>query len=380
MELTSQWGPYNSGTARHPLMESEDVSRMKSPFPAPFAAPGAPPQAQSYSPPQYGNQPYGNQQPYGMPPYGANKMGKQVTLKSSSSPYAGKEAFDPAKNILAEPQGMKPQLSAEDRVSQKGSAKVQGTPSLRPGNQNALEESAAFVEAKKIAFKRSLIREDEIGKTGPHFQKNVWEFYRVTAHWSDGLCAGFVHMKQFWPCCCPYLWPVRLCRTIERAAPMRARLCCCGSTYIRSCCALPITLWIFASPILFCVGIYFFNEHRDELKKLNPYVEEGIEWLEGDQQTAIIILVSGITLSLLISGFLWARVLLGVAVRYQIISAMDEPGSFLRKTIVCLCPMNVRVGLHVDRAQGFEPARRQDKSLIDLSDRVATQPVQQEMA
>merc|ERR1712039_433515 len=135
------------------------------------------------------------------------------------------------------------------------------------GGGARLEETNAFAEAKKIAFARSLVREDPVGKTGPNFKRNVWEYYRATARWSDGLCAGLVHLKQFWPCACPCLWPYRLCRTIERASPMRARLCCCGgSNRIGSCCALPITLWVFSMPLLYSALLYYGFMYKEELK------------------------------------------------------------------------------------------------------------------
>merc|ERR1740121_350188 len=122
------------------------------------------------------------------------------------------------------------------------------------GRRDDFEDTSAFAEAKQIAFRRALVREEPIGRQGPLFKQNVWEYYRASARWSDGLCAAMVYLRQFWKCCCPFLWPVRLCRTIERAAPIKARLCCCGSSWIPPCCAFPVTLWVFSLPFVYCAG------------------------------------------------------------------------------------------------------------------------------
>merc|ERR1711920_193836 len=160
---------------------------------------------------------------------------------------------------------------------------------------------------------------------------------------------------------------------------MRARLCCCGSNRIGSCCALPITLWVFSMPLLYFALLYCGIMYKDELKEIAPALRLIIQWFETTSVFPTIIMIIGLLFSLNFTFFLWSRVLLGVGIRYQILSAMDEPGLFLWKTCACIIPMNVRVGLHVDRAQGFEEPRRQDIMTIELSDQFVA-PGQIEMA
>lgn len=66
--------------------------------------------------------------------------------------------------------------------------------------------------------------------------------------------------------------------------------------------------------------------------------------------------------------------------KYQIKQAMDKPNSFVSQAMCCICAMNMRVGIHVDRAQGFLPPLKGDKIVVELSDQIRlVNPPQQAM-
>merc|ERR1712176_891344 len=55
----------------------------------------------------------------------------------------------------------------------------------------------------------------------------------------------------------------------------------------------------------------------------------------------------------LVGALLWVWLLRAVGSKYNIVQVRRTPWAFLLKTCCCLCAMNIRVGLHVDRAQGY---------------------------
>merc|ERR1719350_1615873 len=89
--------------------------------------------------------------------------------------------------------------------------------------------------------------------------------------------------------------------------------------------------------------------------------------LKGSYLSPTHVIILCITLVVLGTGatlFFWARLLLGVAIKYNIGDAMDSPDSFMYRTMMCICATNVRVGLHVDRAQGFEKPCKADLTMV----------------
>lgn len=150
--------------------------------------------------------------------------------------------------------------------------------------------------------------ESEYGVTGPHFNADVWKYYHESGGWSDGPFAAFEHSSSCITCCFPPLWFHRLYVTLTRAAPVDFELCgACHTTIL--------------SPRGACLAVT-----------------------------------------------LTAALLLAVGKKYGIVQAQSVY-SFLCKSSCCPCLVNARVGLHVDRAQGFHQPPRAVRDMVELSDR-----------
>jgi len=65
---------------------------------------------------------------------------------------------------------------------------------------------------------------------------------------------------------------------------------------------------------------------------------------------------------------LWAQMLAAVGLKYNIKDVQKNPYWFLVKTCCCLCPMNIRAGLHVDRAQGFRRANKFVEQMVQVTE------------
>lgn len=215
------------------------------------------------------------------------------------------------------------------------------------------------MEARKIAALRAFTHGQDPGVKGPHFQQGVWEFYMVKSHWSDSMCVALNHCKMIPFLIVPMLWPVRLLWTLRRAAPIKFR-CFCDCNMARWC-NLPIAVGVFVIPFLFPL---FFNQ---TMAIIDEYLIE--EENEVQRWSVAIALQLSLTIWAL---WLWARLLHGVGLKYNVTQAVEETHSFTARTMLCICAMNARVGLHVDRAQGFEPAVKGDLPVVELSNHIRT--------
>lgn len=125
------------------------------------------------------------------------------------------------------------------------------------------------------------------------------------------MCASLQSIRTMLVCCIPMLWPYRLYLTLRRAAPLDVKFLCfnCSRLGERVCGTFAVVLLVFLLLVLTC-GL---------------------------------------------AGFLWGSLLLAVCRKYNINEALTSPSCFICKACCCLGAMNFRVGLHVDRAQGFHP-------------------------
>lgn len=230
-----------------------------------------------------------------------------------------------------------------------------------------------FAEARKIAALRQILQETP-DVQGPEFKQPVWEYYMVKATWSDGLCVALNHASMYGYCFCPLLWPVRLCQTISRASPLKVKCCKCFCPMNR-CCGPPVVTIIFLLPILAA------STFVPQISKMMQEQFVNIPVLKDQPNTAetaqyVSMGLVGVTLFLLI--FWWARILLGVGMKYKIALAMDKPDKFVLQAMCCICATNMRAGVHVDRAQGFMKVDKKDKLTIELSEdmRMRSPPAQ----
>lgn len=218
-----------------------------------------------------------------------------------------------------------------------------------------------FEEARKIAKLRQLCRGESPASKGPFFSQSVWEFYMVKAYWSDGLCVALNHQKMYPTCFIPCCWPIRLCQTISRSQPIKARLCCINCS-LKGCSAVPVIAIIFSFPLL--AGLLFMV--RDQIWDLFKRVPV----LKEDENYVLYLIILAIFFGIMTTAYFWIRILLGIATKYRILQAMDKPSSFMWRGICCVIALNTRVGLHVDRAQGFEKVLRTDQNMVELSDQI----------
>lgn len=231
-------------------------------------------------------------------------------------------------------------------------------------------------EAKLVAAKRMVLRKQDVepATTGKLFEHRVWEFYMVKAHLSDGMCAACQHTRLLPNLLIPLLWPYRLGVTLTRAAPVQAKICCCG-------CALKGPMaWLLAA-LIFCPPALSAILWVPEVKTaLLEELQQVPQLAESPDLSYLLLFVVALLLLWWLTLYLWARLLLGVAVKYQIAAAQDNETSWVRKTMCCICAMNVRVAVHVDRSLGFEKPVKEDVTLIELSEHVLQRPSQQAAA
>lgn len=128
-------------------------------------------------------------------------------------------------------------------------------------------------------------------------------------------------------CCCLPLWPIRLYTTLQRAAPVR----------------VPCLRWrVGPEPLCLCV---------------RPACLVAT--------LAFLLLVPTLGLA----GFLWGCLFVAVGQKYNIREVQVSPTKFITKSCCCLCLMNVRIGRHVDRIQGFIKPKGDILQLVELSRR-----------
>lgn len=234
-------------------------------------------------------------------------------------------------------------------------------------------DGAAVAQAKQVARLRRLLTQKEPGVTGPHFRQNVWEFYSVKATWSDALCEALNHSSMYFTCFAPCGWPYRLFHTMKRAAPINVRCfrCVCG---LPALCTLPALSLVFALPVLACLT--FLPAARAALEvhfKTLPILGVQPDMAQTVHMFSIVLVVWAVFMSL----FWWSRLLMAVGSKYNVTETIDTPGKFMAKAMCCICAYNQRVGLHVDRAQGFREAHKADRTQVELSDSLA--PAQEAM-
>lgn len=310
--------------------------------------------------------------------FGRQRMNSQMSGLSQGSEYSEGEEEDTQGKASGAKSKEEAQQDVEaggrkDKVEQDGNNE-DGQKGSAVGFANIDSENGGelFSEARKVAQLRQLLKDESPGAQGPLFKQSVWEYYMVKASWSDGLCVALNHSNMYACCFVPCLWPYRLFLTIKRAAPLKIKMCKCCNCACNACCALPLATVIFMLPIL--AGLTF-------LPAVSTMLEEHVKNIPvlGESESAVlytsIILV---VLSCFLAVFWWARVLLGVGMKYNILEAMDKPDKFVCKAMFCICATNMRVGVHVDRAQGFEKVLKADRTTIELSDtmRMVSPPAQ----
>jgi len=188
---------------------------------------------------------------------------------------------------------------------------------------------------------------------GPCFSQWIWAYYSNSGAWSDGLCVGLQNMSSLAVLVCPPLWLRRLYLTLQRAAPLDVRILGSGCSVTRDA-ACKVAAAAFALLILCCgFGVGLFTWVFVRMGREHP----------AEAAAAL----SFLPLSLLLGAFLWAKLLVAVGEKYNITQVQRWPLCFLLKATGCLCAMNVRVGRHVDRAQGFLKPSRAVRDMVNMA-------------
>lgn len=246
------------------------------------------------------------------------------------------------------------------------------------GQAMEIEDDDIIHDAKATTALRAKIKDEEPGTQGPKFERSVWEFYLVKAHFSDPMCGALNKASTAPVCCLPLCWPVRLLMTMRRAAPLHMRICRCCACNMRTGRIWPLVMFIFLLPIVGSVGFFdpFRTAIRETLKEAFPDMED---------PPMFSLYVAGFTLAwaVFMCVFWWARVLMVVSLKYYIYEAIHYPKCFMCKTMAYICCMSYRISLHVDRAQGFRHIEKKDKITLEIIDNmhggVRVRPFQSEM-
>eukprot|EP00927_Polykrikos_kofoidii_P024140 TRINITY_DN22016_c0_g1_i2.p1 TRINITY_DN22016_c0_g1~~TRINITY_DN22016_c0_g1_i2.p1 ORF type:complete len:436 (-),score=42.19 TRINITY_DN22016_c0_g1_i2:36-1343(-) len=162
--------------------------------------------------------------------------------------------------------------------------------------------------------------------TGPLYDQAVAAYYRHEGVWSDGMGASCDRWRNSMSCCCPPAAFVRLYKTLYRSAPLELHFPCKVLRITGPCSAAAYVAVVLLLLPIFGLGLV-----------------------------------------------LWCFALYSVGRKFMI-SECQPRCSFIRfffKTFCCfLCAVNVRVGLHVDRSQGFKEPQRQVTNAIMLAARL----------
>jgi len=188
---------------------------------------------------------------------------------------------------------------------------------------------------------------------GPFYSRWIWAYYCNSGAWSDGLCVGFQKLPLMLELFCPPLWLRRLYRTLHRAAPLDVRILSrtCSVTQDDAC---GVATAAFALLVLGC--------------SLGGALCGVLLMREGWERPTKAVLAFALLLPFFLLGaLLWGQLLVAVGIKYNIRQVQRWPLSFLMKASSCLCAMNVRVGLHVDRAQGFEKPSRAVRDMVQMA-------------
>jgi len=153
-------------------------------------------------------------------------------LQNEDQPASKDDTKDAAKELLQnDPESQMPASSGGDYVNNKLTSDGGGE---------------IFAEARQIAGLRQMLKDEDPGMKGPEFKQNVWEYYKVKASWSDGMCVALNHGSMV-PCLfIPCLFPVRLFQTIRRAAPVKIKMCKCCQFNCGTCCGGMLVFIIFS--------------------------------------------------------------------------------------------------------------------------------------
>lgn len=232
-------------------------------------------------------------------------------------------------------------------------------------------------EAKRVAMTRLLLLDDQrTGVEGPDFDRHQWEFYRALGRWSDHLMGSLGSIRKLPMLLLPCGWWWRLFLNISRAAPFKANVTGCGSMTLQTWCACPVASYIFLIPLVgYGLLFWFLNHDYTNNRTLGGFVG----YLNTQFGPFVLFNVLVMLIVIQFAMTIWSRVILGIGVKYQIVSVMDRPNTFTRKACCCLCPMNQRVGLHVDRAQGFLGVDKDNKELFQLSKKLFNQLVPKQL-
>jgi len=188
---------------------------------------------------------------------------------------------------------------------------------------------------------------------GPLYSQWVWAYYCNSGAWSDGLCAVLQHGDLMCTLLCPPLWLRRLYLTLWRASPLDVRILGHGCRVTQDR-AWAVAAGAFALLLLgyglglLCAWLLLLSASRGRLAQVVAAL--ALLWPPS-----------------FLGALLWAQLLTDVGQKYSITQVQRSPLAFLLKASCCLSVMNVRVGLHVDRAQGFMKPSRTVRDMVLLS-------------
>jgi len=210
---------------------------------------------------------------------------------------------------------------------------------------------------------------------GPRFHESTWAYYSHSGRWSDGMGAPAQSLKEAAFCCCPFLWPIRLYLTIRRAVPVELWLTCLQFRLIvlrhqavqrAGCLTFLIATLLLSLPVSMMVALYngySVTKVHDSLHKMTMG-----SMLEKPGLVAGVFFVS---LAFLGGLLLWAQIITAVGWKYNIKDSQQS--CFLMKACCCPCAYNVRVGLHIDRAQGFKKPNKYVEQMVQMTEHAAAQ-------
>jgi len=190
---------------------------------------------------------------------------------------------------------------------------------------------------------------------GPCYTRWVQAYYCNSGAWSDGLCAGMQKANMIPLMLCPPLWLGRLYQTLKRSAPLEVGgpLFRWRVTRFNSCRVAATAI------ILLLLGLSLGGTYWIWLLKTRQH-----------EARSMAVASALLLLGYLMGSLLWAQLLQAVGSKYNILQVLRTPCRFLAKACCCLCAMNVRVGLHVDRAQGFLKPARAVRDMVGMAQSV----------
>lgn len=191
---------------------------------------------------------------------------------------------------------------------------------------------------------------------GPCYNHHIWAYYCYSGAWSDGMCAAIQKVRLALSLFCPPLWFWRLYLTLHRAAPLDPG--CGDSCRVTRDSALGAAAAALGLLVLgCCIG--------GGLGGVLVRIDENLHF-----NYKVLMFAAAFLPSLYAGGLFWAWLLRAVGEKYNIGQVQRNPQSFLLKATCCLCAMNVRVGLHVDRAQGFLKPSRAVRDMVAMAESV----------